>query len=92
MAAQCRHPIAREPASSRRRVLFVAPPLAQENRGERVGDSPVTAGIGVETRTEVAGRHGGPADLESALRRAGFTAVEVLTTNRFFVLGWARRR
>jgi putative hydrolase of the HAD superfamily len=33
-----------------------------------------------------------PADLESALRRAGFTEIEVVTTNRFFVLGSARRR
>jgi demethylmenaquinone methyltransferase/2-methoxy-6-polyprenyl-1,4-benzoquinol methylase len=33
-----------------------------------------------------------PADLESALRRAGFTEVDVVTTARFFVLGSARRR
>jgi demethylmenaquinone methyltransferase/2-methoxy-6-polyprenyl-1,4-benzoquinol methylase len=33
-----------------------------------------------------------PADLESALRRAGFTEVDVVTTTRFFVLGSARRR
>ena len=33
-----------------------------------------------------------PADLESALRRAGFTEVDVVATARFFVLGSARRR
>ena len=33
-----------------------------------------------------------PADLKSALRRAGFTEVDVVTTARFFVLGSARRR
>jgi demethylmenaquinone methyltransferase/2-methoxy-6-polyprenyl-1,4-benzoquinol methylase len=33
-----------------------------------------------------------PADLEPALRRAGFTEVDVVTTARFFVLGSARRR
>lgn len=33
-----------------------------------------------------------PAELESALERAGFGEVEVVTTDRFFVLGSARRR
>ena len=33
-----------------------------------------------------------PADLESALRRAGFAEIDVVTTARFFVLGSARRR
>ena len=33
-----------------------------------------------------------PADFESALRAAGFEDIEVLTTDRFFVLGSARRR
>jgi demethylmenaquinone methyltransferase/2-methoxy-6-polyprenyl-1,4-benzoquinol methylase len=33
-----------------------------------------------------------PAELGSALRRAGFTEVDVVTTARFFVLGSARRR
>jgi SAM-dependent methyltransferase len=32
-----------------------------------------------------------PADLESALDRAGFRQIEVVTTDRFFVLGSARR-
>lgn len=30
-------------------------------------------------------------ELESALRRAGFADIEVVTTERFFVLGSARR-
>ena len=32
-----------------------------------------------------------PADLESALDRAGFRQIEVIATDRFFVLGSARR-
>jgi hypothetical protein len=32
-----------------------------------------------------------PADLAGALARAGFTDIEVATTDRFFVLGSARR-
>jgi SAM-dependent methyltransferase len=33
-----------------------------------------------------------PAEIESALQRAGFGQIEVATTGRFFVLGSARRR
>jgi len=33
-----------------------------------------------------------PADLAAALARAGFTDIEIATTNRFFVFGSARRR
>lgn len=33
-----------------------------------------------------------PAELEPALQRAGFGDIEVVTTDRFFVLGSARRR
>ena len=33
-----------------------------------------------------------PADLEAALRRAGFDQIEVTVTDRFFVMGSARRR
>ena len=33
-----------------------------------------------------------PAELEAALERAGFTEIAVTTTDRFFLLGSARRR
>jgi hypothetical protein len=33
-----------------------------------------------------------PSDLASALERAGFSEIEVVTTERFFVLGSGRRR